>query len=175
MMSAAHIQPLHFGQNVTEFIFHCCQCSLQSICVLLTEGVEMQTVKQGSQFLRHVLVPFISCDSKAAARRTRIINGMVFLGGTFRVDTEPHTLSAGLRPPAKLFKLPHRIKYNMVCIAQQFFKLFFSVSTAKHVDFLARHFFCPKARLKKTAGFRSCKGPSQQRIKIIVGKGFLCQ
>ena len=65
----AEVEPLHSGQQVGKLFLHCGQRYRQRIGVLLTQGMEVQTVQQGGQ-LRvrcHGGVPLSTGGAQTAA------------------------------------------------------------------------------------------------------------
>ena len=175
VVPAAHVHPFHAGQHVAELLIHRFQGGLQVIRILLTQGVEVDAVQQLHQIRCHGCIPLGSRGAHAAAGRTGVVDGMAFLGGTFRVDPQPHTLARLFGHGPEGGQLPGRIEHDVVRHPAHFFHLVRFVGAAEHVDFLAAHFFPAQFGLVQAAGFRAGHIGLQHRVQVVVGKGLLGQ
>ena len=135
----------------------------------------MQAVQQGYQLRGHFLIPHRSGGAQPASRSAGIIDGMAFLSGAFRIDPQTNTFSMLFRFRSKLFQLSGGIKDDMIRISKQLVKFLLTISAAENMDFFPRHLFLPQPRLIKPACFCARKIVRKQGIKIVVGKGLLCQ
>ena len=172
VVPAPHVHPFHFGQHIPELLFHRIQGLFQIIRILFAQGVEMDPVQELHQIRSHPGIPLGPGGPHPAAGGTGIVDGVAFLGGTFRIDPEPHTFPGLFGHGAIGFQLPGRIEHNVIRHLADFFH---PVGPAEHVDFLPRHGFPAQLRLIEAAGFGARQVRFQHRVQVVVGKSLLGQ
>ena len=177
MVPAAEVEPLHAGQQIPKFLFHRVQRGCQRVGVLLTQGVEVQTIQQGGQLRRclHGGIPLGAGSAKAAAGGAGVVDGVAFLRRALRVDAQANALACRLCRRAERRQLPGRVEHDMVRILQQFCKLILPVGGAEHMVLLVRQLLPAQAALVQAAGLGACQIRGQHWVHVKVGKGLLRQ
>ena len=171
MMSAAQIEPFQPGQVPAELFFKDGEGLHQRGGILFTQGVEMQTFHAFGQGLRQVT----QADAQAAARGAGVIDGMTFLGGMFRIDSQTHAGTAVLPDSAVSFQLGQGVEADVVTDFDQLLHLFRRIGRAEHMVFLAGHLLVCQAGLIQAAGGSTGQILADERIHPEHGKGFLGQ
>ena len=86
MMTTAHVQPFHPGQNIPEFFGNRFQGFLQIVRILLAKGVKVQPVQKPQGLGGHLPVPDLAGHPQTTPWGAGVVDGVPFLGGAFRVD-----------------------------------------------------------------------------------------
>ena len=120
-------------------------------------------------FRKPLLLKVFNGHAQPGARRTRVVNGMVPLGGTFGIHPDSHVHALFFTDLMILFQLCKRIKHYMAANVSDSPKFRILKGRSKDMGFLS-HFLMAEPRLKKSAG----RG-SVQIFLIKAGKGLLSQ
>ena len=173
----AKVEPLHPGQQVTEFRFQRGQGGRQCVGILLAQGVEVQAVQQVGQVrvLRRSGIPLGTGGAQTAARGAGVIDLVALLGGVLGVHPQAHALARRLCGRAELCQLVGRVEHDVVSVLQQLLELVGPVGGAEHMVFLLRQLLPAQAALVQAAGLGARQIRSQHRVNIKVGKGLLGQ
>ena len=170
MMASPEIDPLHLMHPGPECFFHRLQRRLQVIGILLTEGMEVKAVHMG-QLFRTKLFP---CNAQPGSGRAGIINGMIPLGGTLRIDSKPNAFLCLNRLIPEFFQLRKGVEHDVIAVCQNLIDLILPKGRGIHMVFFS-HLFPAQSRLVQPAGRRPIQILPDQRIQGIHGKGFLRQ
>ena len=132
----------------------------------------MQSIHIIIHLIRKLLFKMRNCHTETRTLRTWIIDRMIPLCGTLRVNTDSH---AGLFTEIFVFfQLRKRIKNHVIADFYQFLHVLFFICRSKYMVFFS-HFLFSKACFIKSA----CSCPtdilSDQRVFVKAGKGFLCK
>ena len=172
MMSAAKIQPFHFVKITAEFFFYRLKGFCKIIRILFTERVKMQSIHIIIHLICKLLFKMCNCHTETRTLCTWIIDRMIPLCGTLRVNTDSH---AGFFAESFVFfQLGKRIKNHVIADFYQFLHILFFICRSKYMVFFS-HFLFSKTSLKKSACRCSADILTDQRVFVKAGKGFLCK
>ena len=132
----------------------------------------MQSIHIIIHLIRKLLFKSVDRYSKTGTFCTWIIDRMIPLCGTLRVNTDSH---AGLFAEIFVFfQLGNGIKNHVITDFYQFLHILFFIRRSKHMVFFS-HFLFSETSLKKSACRCSAEILTDQWVFVKAGKGFLCK
>ena len=132
----------------------------------------MQSIHIIIHLIRKLLFKMRNCHTETRTLCTWIIDRMIPLRGTLRVNTDSH---AGLFTEIFIFfQLGKRIKNHVIADFYHFFYILFLIRRSKYMVFFS-HFLFSEASLKKSACRCSADILTDQRVFVKAGKCFLCK
>ena len=132
----------------------------------------MQSIHIIIHLIRKLLFKMRNCHTETRAFGTWIIDRMIPLCGTLRVNTDSH---AGLFTEIFVFfQLGKRIKNHVIADFYQFLHILFFICRSKYMVFFS-HFLFSKTSLKKSACRCSADILTDQRVFVKTGKSLLCK
>ena len=116
-MTAAHIEPLNFIQQVTELPLHNLQRGNQVLGLRLTQRVEVEALNALGKFLQQ-----LGTDAKTACGRCGVVE-VRFDGRVFVVDAQTARDTIQQGPLAVALPLPERVEGYVVAVAHELLPL----------------------------------------------------
>ena len=123
---------------------------------------------------QNALVKIVQGGSQAGARGAGVVDGVALLGGTLRIEPQPHLLSRLLCPPAESPHLIRGVEHKVVRIGQQLLKLVLPVGRGEHVG-LPAELLMSQSGLIEAAGGAPRQVFPDQGVGVKHGKCLLGQ